>query len=264
MPVSLNKDGTERQRLRGVSFKKEYMSDSDAFQKMKGRGGVGRARQATMVKSEDSSLVAPQSAEDAGKITVVLDLDETLIYAREGPLYARPGLRELLKLLADHFEPIVWTAGVRAYAQAVLRNIDRDNVIRHCVYRHRKWYTGQAGYQKPLDALGRPLERMLIIENTPDCLRGFEENGVLVEDYEGGEKEDQTLPAIAALLQSMLEQIAANPEFTVAKCIENSKLLTRELCKTDLGDSIHCYCLNYSGQFADSKSLRVNRDLKKK
>lgn len=35
-------------------------------------------------------MIPPKRRDDQSKITVVLDLDETLIYAREGPLYARP------------------------------------------------------------------------------------------------------------------------------------------------------------------------------
>eukprot|EP01084_Bolivina_argentea_P230585 389003_1 len=45
-------------------------------------------------------------------ITVVLDLDETLVYAREGSVCIRYGAREFLQKLAEYgFEIIVWTAG---------------------------------------------------------------------------------------------------------------------------------------------------------
>jgi RNA polymerase II subunit A small phosphatase-like protein len=32
-------------------------------------------------------------------MTVVFDLDETLVYAREGSIYIRPGLNELFSML---------------------------------------------------------------------------------------------------------------------------------------------------------------------
>ena len=42
----------------------------------------------------------------------------------------------------------------------------------------------QAGYAKDLALVGRDLNSVLIVENTPDCVRGHEENGILVSDYE--------------------------------------------------------------------------------
>ena len=42
----------------------------------------------------------------------------------------------------------------------------------------------KAGYAKDLALVGRDLNEVLIVENTPDCIRGHEENGILVSDYE--------------------------------------------------------------------------------
>jgi hypothetical protein len=47
---------------------------------------------------ETSRFCLPEQAiEDRDKIVLVLDLDETLVYAREGPLFARPVLMSFLK-----------------------------------------------------------------------------------------------------------------------------------------------------------------------
>lgn len=54
----------------------------------------------------------------------------------------------------DCCEVIVWTAGIRNYAKAVIRNIDRQNVIAHCIYRHEKWFR-PGDYTKDLAMLGR-------------------------------------------------------------------------------------------------------------
>jgi len=242
------------QRVRGVSFKQEYRSAAKGI-----RGGATRGRAPSMIAEAGKLMLAPQAAEDKGRITVVFDLDETLIYAREGPLYARPGLDELLGFCQEKMEPIVWTAGVKAYAQAVVRNIDKKSVIRHCVYRHKKWFTGCAGYNKDLTLLGRDMDKLLILENTPDCVRGNETNGIVVEDYEGGEHQDMTLLAITALLRDMVEKYE-NQGITIPQYIQSTPHLSKQSIPTDLGDTLEIYCLETS-TFLQTKAQRQNKDL---
>ncbi|KAJ9468316.1 CTD small phosphatase-like protein 2 [Diplonema papillatum] len=218
-----------------------------------------RPRTPSMIGESSKSMLPPQLKEDAGKLTVVLDLDETLIYAREGPLYSRPGVQELLNLLEKRCEAIVWTAGVRAYAQAVIKNIDQNNVIRHCVYRHKRWFTGVAGYSKDLTLLGRDMNKLVILENTPDCVRGNEGNGIVVTDYDGEGEDDTTLFAIARVLEDMLDHAGAE-DFTVRKYISTTPLLQRQSIPTDTGAPLSVFCLDTNG-FTQNKELRVNRDL---
>jgi len=208
------------------------------------------------MNQENSKWVLPeQDPQFENKITLVLDLDETLVYAREGPLYARPGLDEFFKVCSERCEVVVWTAGLRAYAQAIIRNIDKNSVVQHCIYRHSKWFTGQAGYRKDLAALGRPLDKVVIIENTPDCIRGYQQNGILVEDYEGGERVDNTIPALTDLIRNMCDSGMTVPQF-VTSC----PMLTKGPIQTDVGDYIQVYSLNV-GLWKPGQHTRVNRDL---
>ncbi|CCW69458.1 unnamed protein product [Phytomonas sp. Hart1] len=138
-------------------------------------------REPTMV-CRGSKLLAPL-LEKEKRYTVVFDLDETVVYARDGPLYARAYLRDLLRAIKDHFEVIVWTAGEREYAKNVLAEINEDYIIRHLVYRHKKWFHGD-DYTKDLRQLGRDLDYTIMIENTPDCVRANPENCIIVADFE--------------------------------------------------------------------------------
>lgn len=206
--------------------------------------------------SHESKFCLPdQDPTDRDKIVLVLDLDETLVYAREGPLYARPGLEEFFAACAGKCEVCVWTAGLRAYAQAIIRAIDKNNVIKHCIYRHSKWFTGQAGYRKDLAALGRSLDRTIIIENTPDCIRGYQQNGILVEDYEGGERGDNTIPALTDVIRGLVDSGMTVPQF-VTSC----PMLTKGPVQTDVGDYIQVYSLNV-GLWKPGQHQRVNRDI---
>lgn len=251
-------------RLRGLSFKAEYSTQpqqESLLQKMKAKVAA-RPRQPSMVHEMGKMLIPPQDSKFLGRVTVVLDLDETLVYAREGPLYGRPGLDSLMKLLADRFEAVAWSAGIKPYTQAILRTIDKSNAVQHCVYRHKKWFTGQAGYCKDLTMLGRDIASTLIIENTPDCIRGFENNGILVSDYEGGEGYDPTLECIVFVLQDMLERRECEG-MSVPQYIASSKLLSKQPVPTDAGDLLQCYCLDVNNPtlFVEAKRRRVNLDL---
>lgn len=238
-----------RQRLRGASFKTEYQGVAAA------KRVIGRARAPSMSHEAGRFCLPEQDPADREKTVLVLDLDETLVYAREGPLYARPGLDEFFRVAGEKCEVVVWTAGLRAYAQAIIRAIDKNGVIKHCIYRHAKWFTGQAGYRKDLAALGRCLDRTIIIENTPDCIRGYQQNGILVEDYEGGERSDNTIFALTDLVKQIHESNMTIPQF-----VQTCPMLSKAPVQTDIGDYIHAYTLNV-GLWKPGQHVRVNRDL---
>lgn len=154
----------------------------------------------------------------------------------------------------EGIEVVVWTAGLKAYAQAIVSNIDSCNAVSHCIYRHNKWFNGQPGYRKDLNALGRPLDKVLIVENTPDCIRGYQDNGILVADYEGGDGEDNTLYALADLVKLLSKSALTVPQF-VSTC----NMLKREPVMTDVGDYINAFTLDVNCY--DPEHVRVNRDL---
>lgn len=209
-----------------------------------------------MNKATTPNVIDPQDPKFDGKLVLVLDLDETLVFARSGPLYARPGLEELFSVCKEKcVEVVVWTAGLKAYAQAIVDNIDKEGVVTHTIYRHNKWFTGQPGYRKDLLALGRPLDRVLIIENTPDCIRGYQENGILVEDYEGGDRPDKTIYALTDVIRELCDSGKTVPQF-----ISSCSALKKGPIDTDLGDSITVYKLDVS-VWEPGQHLRVNRDL---
>ena len=239
-----------RQQLRGFSFTNEYRGLAAARRVVPGN------RVPSMEKTDRSQFCLPeQSPADRDKYVIVLDLDETLVWARAGPLFARPGLEEFFDACSEKCEVVVWTAGLRAYAQAIIRQIDKKGIIKHCVYRHSKWFTAQPGYRKDLAALGRNLDKVIIVENTPDCIRGYQQNGILVEDYEGGERADNTIPALTEMVRMLVASGKTVPEF-VTTC----PLLNRGPVQTDLGPFIHAYQLNV-GVWKPGEHKRVNRDL---
>ena len=199
---------------------------------------TGLTRHMSLVSHPKPTLVAAAAAETVVllppvrpdvRYTIVLDLDETVVYGRKSSLQGRPHLLGFLAALAadSAFEVVVWTAGTRDYAKSIVRELHRlvgtnaaaaaaspppssssslssffaggravaadappvatTDLVEHLVYRDPSWFDA-SDYTKDLTLLGRNLATVLIIENTPDCVRENPQNGIIVGDFEGAHK----------------------------------------------------------------------------
>ncbi|CAC9553451.1 nuclear lim interactor-interacting factor [Leishmania donovani] len=254
-----------RQRRRGASFRGVYCPDAFPLSLEESVTETAEVfRRSPSITASGEYLVPPKPTEIKNRLTVVLDLDETLIYARQGPLYVRPGIETLMRFLADHCETIVWTSSKHRYADAVVAQIDTCGAVCHTVYRHRRWFNGTSA-TKELRLLGRDLETTIIVENTPDCCRGYERNAVLVEDYEGGELADHTLHTLLALLRDLVERHEKDG-ITVPEYIATTPRLAQQNVLTDKGTVMQAYCLlgaedECAAPYSTvSKYPRINRD----
>ncbi|EPY24878.1 nuclear lim interactor-interacting factor [Strigomonas culicis] len=231
------------QRIRGASFREEYdetffLQNAEVVEDLS--SATNRSTSSSSFLNRNTHIIPPKAKHLKHKLTVVLDLDETIVYARDGPLYVRPHIDELFRFLAAHCETIVWTSSIRRYADAVVSQVDKFAAVKHIVYRHPSWCGNQV---KDLKLLGRDLESTLIIENTPDCMRGYEANGLLVEDYTGGELEDRTLLSLLNLLQDLV-RCRDVEHLSVPEYLRRTRLAP--LCRvvTDKGNYMECHCIN--------------------
>eukprot|EP01062_Namystynia_karyoxenos_P037574 TRINITY_DN2733_c2_g2_i1.p1 TRINITY_DN2733_c2_g2~~TRINITY_DN2733_c2_g2_i1.p1 ORF type:complete len:489 (+),score=77.33 TRINITY_DN2733_c2_g2_i1:83-1549(+) len=150
---------------------------------------------------------------DPGVLRVVLDMDETLVFARQGPVLQRPGLPELLQALRDMdgVEVVVWTAGMRNYAAAVLRAVDRVSCIRHCVHRGARWFRPDGAKDLGRFRGGGGLGRVLMVENSPECCALQQGNCVIVPSYFSADARDTALCS----LRDLVGRLAAAERTTV-------------------------------------------------
>ena len=124
---------------------------------------------------------------------LVLDLDETLIHyvdaGEDSYFLVRPFCKEFLAEMSKYYEIVVFTAGVKDYADWVIDQIDPDGKIKHRLYREHTVVTEKEraalqkkmeseGYDlqkhpvpmilKDLSKIGRPLEKTIIVDNIAD------------------------------------------------------------------------------------------------
>ena len=66
--------------------------------------------------------------------------------------------------MSKYYELVVFTAGLKDYADWIINDFDRSNYINHRLYRdHTRYRNGV--YVKDLSKLGRDLSKIIIIDN---------------------------------------------------------------------------------------------------
>lgn len=182
--------------------------------------------------STATPLLPPQEIKYSRKLTVVLDLDETLVCAYEStglpPLlhsqalraglkwfelkcvavdkdgegksrinhvtvYERPGLQEFLRRVSEFAEVVLFTAGLEGYASPLVDRIDPEKRIIARLYRPATVVSRYREHVKDLSGLGRDLRKTVIIDNNPFSFVLQPLNGIPCVPFTGERSEDQQL-----------------------------------------------------------------------
>jgi TFIIF-interacting CTD phosphatase-like protein len=165
------------------------------------------------------SIMEPDSP-----MLLILDLDETLLYATEEPLrrgadftvgpyavYRRPHLDEFLAACSAYFRLAIWSTASDDYVRAVVGRIKPPGVETvfawgrsRCVRRFdpESFEDDFLKDLKKVRRLGYRLERVLIADDTPGKVRRHYGNAVYVPPF-CGDPGDETLPRLARYLISL-------------------------------------------------------------
>lgn len=187
-----------------------------------GGGGVnadGTPAPTTYEKLPD--LLPPAAKEDAGKICLVLDLDETLVHSsflsiphadfrfvlgtdenQVGVFVCiRPGAQRFLKELGQLFEIVVFTASCQPYADPVVDYIDPGRVVKFRLYREACTNFG-GNFVKDLSRMNRGLERIIIIDNSPAAYLLQPYNAIGIQSWFDEPMDDELLKIMDFLKQN--------------------------------------------------------------
>jgi Dullard-like phosphatase family protein len=188
------------------------------------------------------SLVPTQAVRDRGKMTVVLDVDETLIHSRlsgaqeayrqdeerkdaasscdefkitlsDGEVVwvnKRPGLDEFLQLVAARYEPVVYTAGLEEYAKPLLDWLDPEGkIFRARLYRDSCVFA-KGYYVKDLSKIGRDLQRTVLVDNNAFCFLPQLSNGIPISSFYD-DPNDSALKVLADFLDRIDQEKDVRP-----------------------------------------------------
>jgi RNA polymerase II subunit A small phosphatase-like protein len=169
------------------------------------------------------------------EILLILDLDETLIHASSERLrddydfqvyryfiYKRPGVDDFLKLCAQHFRIAIWSSASDDYVNAVVKQILPSDVSLEFVWGRSRCtpfllpqYDEQGFYNldfaskyefakrlKKLTRRGFNLQKVLIVDDTPEKVLHNYGNAIYAKPYYGG-TDDSELATLATYLLSL-------------------------------------------------------------
>lgn len=168
-------------------------------------------------------LLPSLSMEQRGKKTLVLDLDETLVHSSFKPIpnadfvisieldnvihrvyvRKRPGVDHFMKVVGEKFEVVVFTASLAKYADPLLDILDRHKVVATRLFREA-CVQHYGNYVKDLSHLGRPLEHIIIIDNSPYSYMFQPHNAIPITSW-FHDKNDRQLYDLLPLLESIME-----------------------------------------------------------
>ena len=171
------------------------------------------------------------------KYTLVLDLDETLVYLMPNNIYLtedgkisetrhtlifRPGLIDFLKKMKTIYELVIFSFGTLEYVDNVIKIIEKnEKFFEHVLYRqHATVNNGE--YIKDLSLLGRNLKNILIVDDISQVFKLQEKNGICIKAFYGDIVGDRnTLKILGKILEKV--RFDADEDGDIRKSLEKQK-----------------------------------------
>ncbi|CAO2198196.1 unnamed protein product [Urochloa humidicola] len=173
--------------------------------------------------AELNSNTAPATKEGGTrKVTLVLDLDETLVHStmdqcddadftfpvfcdmKEHVVYVkkRPHVHMFLEKMAEMFEVVIFTASQSVYANQLLDMLDPENKLFSKRFFRESCLFTDSGYTKDLTVVEVDLSKVAIIDNTPQVFQFQVNNGIPIESWYNNPT-DEALPQLIPFLETL-------------------------------------------------------------
>jgi RNA polymerase II subunit A small phosphatase-like protein len=146
---------------------------------------------------------------------LILDLDETLIYATEKKLefapdfkfnkyyvYKRPNLDNFLKQISKHFTIGIWSSADDIYVAEIVNKIKPDNVSLEIVWGRsrctlKRDYRLEINYYekrlKKLKQKGFKLEQIIIVDDSMEKARNNFGNAIYIKEFTGNSQDEELM-----------------------------------------------------------------------
>ncbi|CAG9803801.1 unnamed protein product [Chironomus riparius] len=191
-----------RQRSASITRRTKSNQNGGSIEGLSSTQTIGQASGLTCNNSQNRYLLPPVRHSDMHKKCMVIDLDETLVHSSFKPIpnadfivpveidgtihqvyvLKRPYVDEFLKKMGELYECVLFTASLAKYADPVADLLDQWNVFRARLFRESCVYHG-GNYVKDLNKLGRDLQKIVIVDNSPASYIFHPENAVPVKSW---------------------------------------------------------------------------------
>ena len=121
----------------------------------------------------------------------------------EGILKVRPGIIEFLENVGRFYEIVIFTAATQEYADTLIDEIEEDKIyFDYRLYRQHTIIINNE-FVKDLRRIGRPLDKMIIVDNMPQNFRLQKENGIFIKAFWGNDQNDKALFYLGEILEEI-------------------------------------------------------------
>ena len=118
----------------------------------------------------------------------------------------RPGINKFLDEVGKYYELIVFTTATQDYADELIDAIEEDKIyFEHRFYREHATIIDN-DFVKDLSRIGRPLDKIIIIDNMPQNFKLQKENGIIIKAFWGEDNSDTALIELIPILINIAKE----------------------------------------------------------
>lgn len=172
--------------------------------------------------SKHPSLLPRQMMPSAiGKKCLILDVDETLVHSSYEPTHHfdlhlplrvngsicnvyvayRPHLMEFIQAISPLFEVVIFTASVSMYCDPVMNAVDPQRLLGPLRLFREHCSVVNGSYVKDLSLVGRNLDTVAIIDNSPVAYLFQQRNAIPITSWFDDPDDDELLRLIPVLME---------------------------------------------------------------
>ena len=141
-------------------------------------------------------------------------------------MQVRPGCVEFIKEVSKYFEVVIFTASLSKYAIPLMNILDENKVAPQRLFREHCTFFNNA-FIKDMSRVGRRMEDIIIIDNSPNSYQFQPENGIPILSWYDDRNDKELMrfvPALKMLAQvddvrPVILQSCHNNEFNVDLCV---------------------------------------------
>ena len=142
------------------------------------------------------------------KYSLILNLDETLVYNDNGKSILRPHLFEFLDMLKDFYELIIFSFESNSFIDNVIEKIEEKNkYFDYVLYANQFTINKNGNLLKDLESLGREIKNIVVIDSKSHIDNKYKKNLILIKGFYGNKQIDiNLLKILGYILQAIKKE----------------------------------------------------------
>jgi hypothetical protein len=182
-------DKNEKRRIISMFFKQAYKSlNNYSFEKMKlfFYSTLNNQNKYYSIDKNQEKKFYLSTIKTNYKYTLIINLDETLIYSYKSRIILRPNLFEFLSKVKEMFEIIVYSFYSKSIIDKALGLIEKKiKYFDYILYSDQLTIKYNEKLLKDIDNLGRNIKHMIIIDSKINVQKKYKNNLILIKRFLG-------------------------------------------------------------------------------